>query len=261
MCHELSSQVVYYKRRFSFMNNLYHKVVHKVVFASVCTALAFAFVANKEAKAVAITLTPTTSFIVGGRTDQGGLANYVSGDVPLSLLTVGILNRQEFRAFYEFNIANLSLAPHTAISSAIFEVKASSTWYESSSRLDAHGYIGNGQADLSDFDAGEYLDGRSLYSVINMNSTINPSPIFSFNVLPFISQIIKNNDTFAGFSFRSDEAYLGLNKDARLTIITLDVAEPVPEPTTIFGSALALSLGGWLKRKKSSQQNKTTSQN
>jgi hypothetical protein len=36
--------------------------------------------------------------------------------------------------------------------------------------------------------------------------------------------------------------------------------QPVPEPTTIFGSALALSLGGWLKRKKSGQQHKTTSQ-
>jgi hypothetical protein len=33
--------------------------------------------------------------------------------------------------------------------------------------------------------------------------------------------------------------------------------QPVPEPTTIFGSALALGVGGWLKRKKSSQQNKT----
>ena len=32
----------------------------------------------------------------------------------------------------------------------------------------------------------------------------------------------------------------------------------VPEPTTIFGSALALGVGGWLKRKKLSQQNKTT---
>ena len=37
-------------------------------------------------------------------------------------------------------------------------------------------------------------------------------------------------------------------------------SEPVPEPTTIFGSALALGVGGWLKRKKSSQQNKTTPQ-
>jgi hypothetical protein len=127
-------------------------------------------------------------------------------------------------------------------------------------RLFSKPYIGNGQANVSDFQAGEYLDGRFLDSVINLNSTINPSPIFSFNVLPFISQSIKNNDTFAGFSLRIDDGYLTLNEDARLTIITVDVAEPVPEPTTIFGSALALSLGGCLKRKKSSQQNKTTPQ-
>lgn len=35
--------------------------------------------------------------------------------------------------------------------------------------------------------------------------------------------------------------------------------QPVPEPTTIFGSAIALGLGGWLKKKKSSQQNKKSS--
>jgi len=34
----------------------------------------------------------------------------------------------------------------------------------------------------------------------------------------------------------------------------------VPEPTTIFGSALALGVGGWLKRKKSSQPDKTAPQ-
>jgi hypothetical protein len=38
------------------------------------------------------------------------------------------------------------------------------------------------------------------------------------------------------------------------------VPEPVPEPTTIFGSAIALSLGGWLKRKKLSRQNNTVAQ-
>ena len=242
------------------MNNLYHKVA----FASVCTALSFALVANKEAKAAVFTLTPTTTFVVGDRNDGDGLGDYVSGDVPLP---VGIIRgegyRQEYRAFYEFNIANLSLAPNTAISSAIFGVKTNTiSSYERFSRLDAHGYIGDGQADVSDFDAGEYLDGRYLYSVL-LNTTIpgiKPSPIFSFNVLPFITQRIENNDTFAGFSFRQNDGYLTLNEDARLTIITVDVAEPVPEPTTIFGSALALSLGGWLKRKKSSQPNKTTPQ-
>jgi hypothetical protein len=45
-----------------------------------------------------------------------------------------------------------------------------------------------------------------------------------------------------------------------MVVETADVAQPVPEPTTIFGSAIGLGLGGWLKRKKSSQQNKTTSQ-
>jgi hypothetical protein len=103
------------------MNNLYHKVA----FASVCTALSFALVANKEAKAAVFTLTPATTFIVGDRNEQDGLGDYLSSDVPLP---VGIIRgegyTQKYRAFYEFNIANLSLAPNTAISSAIFGVKA-----------------------------------------------------------------------------------------------------------------------------------------
>jgi len=109
------------------MNNLYHKVA----FASVCTALNFALVANKEAKAAVITLTPTFSLSVGDRNAQDGLGDYISGDVPLP---VGIIKgegyRQEYRAFYEFNLANLSLPPNTAISSAIFRVKANTiSWY------------------------------------------------------------------------------------------------------------------------------------
>ncbi len=242
------------------MNNLYQKVA----FASVCTALSFALVANKEAKAAVFTLTASPSFSVGDRNGQDGLGDYISGDVPLP---VGIINgegnRQEYRALYEFNLANLSLAPNTAISSVIFGVKANTiSSYGRWSRLDAHGYIGNGQADVSDFEAGEYLDGRYLYSVL-LNTTIpgiKPSPFFYFDVLPFISQSIKNNDTSAGFSLRIDDAYLTLNQDARLTIITADVTESVPEPTTVLTAAVALGWGGWLKRKNSSQQHKTKSQ-
>jgi len=242
------------------MNNLYQKVA----FASVCTALSFALVANKEAKAAVFTLTASPSFSVGDRNGQDGLGDYISGDVPLP---VGIINgegnRQEYRALYEFNLANLSLAPNTAISSVIFGVKANTiSSYGRFSRLDAHGYIGNGQADVSDFEAGEYLDGRYLYSVL-LNTTIpgiKPSPFFYFDVLPFISQSIKNNDTSAGFSLRIDDAYLTLNQDARLTIITADVTESVPEPTTVLTAAVALGWGGWLKRKNSSQQHNTKSQ-
>jgi hypothetical protein len=87
--------------------------------------------------------------------------------------------------------------------------------------------------------------------------------ILNFNILPFINQKITNSDTFVGFNIRAqtyprEVGYISLEQNASLIIET---AEPVPEPTTIFGSALALGVGGWLKRKKSSQHNKTTSQN
>ena len=127
--------------------------------------------------------------------------------------------------------------------------------------MDAQGYIGNGQADVSDFQAGGYLDGIYFDSVINTGSGIDPSPIFSFNVLPFLSQRIRNNDTFAGLKVFTRGGYLTLDQEANLTITTVDVTEPVPEPTTILTAAIALGWGGWLKRKNSIKQNKTKSQN
>ena len=71
------------------MNNLYQKVA----FASVCTALGFVLVANKEAKAAVFTLTPTTSFFVGDK-NQDGLGDYLYGEVPLS---VGIKDERHTR--------------------------------------------------------------------------------------------------------------------------------------------------------------------
>ena len=72
--------------------------------------------ANKEAKAGVLTFTPTFSLSVGDRNPQNGLGDYIAGDVSLP---VGIINgegdRQEYRALYEFNLANLSLAPKYGI--------------------------------------------------------------------------------------------------------------------------------------------------
>jgi hypothetical protein len=87
--------------------------------------------------------------------------------------------------------------------------------------------------------------------------------IINFNVTNFVNQRVSNGDAFAGLGIRNSTLFadyfggsVSLANSAELTIET----EPVPEPTTIFGSALALSLGGWLKRKKLSPQNKTTPQ-
>ena len=238
------------------MNTLYHKVA----VASVCTALSFALVANKEAKAASFTLQPSTAYTLGDTNAQDGVADTIFGGASLP---VGIINgegyRHEYRASYEFNLGNLSLDPNT-ISRVLFRVNSNTiSSYARFSRLDAYGYTGNGQADVSDFGAGEFLEGEYLYSTL-LNPIPGIKPYFVFDVLPFISQSINNNDTFVGFSLRVDDAYLTLNENASLTIITPDVAEPVPEPTTILTAAVALGWGGWLKRKKSSQQNKTTPQ-
>ena len=239
------------------MNTLYHKVA----VASVCTALSFVLVANKEAKAASFTLQPSTAYTLGDTNGQDGVVDTIFGGASLP---VGIINgqgyRHEYRASYEFNLGNLSLDPNT-ISRVLFRVDSNTiSSYARFSRLDAYGYTGNGQAEVSDFGAGKLLGGRFLYSVL-LTSTPGIKPYFVFDeLIPFISQSIKNNDTFVGFSLRVDDAYLTLNENASLTIITANVAEPVPEPTTILTAAVALGWGGWLKRKKSSQQNKTTPQ-
>jgi hypothetical protein len=274
------------------MKNLYHKFA----VASVCTALGLALGANKEAKAATFTLT-ATEFLVEDIYDQNGYGTDGLGDRLLNsrydnefipnegehpsiviFPSVGKIRNRERRAFYEFNIGNLSLVPNTVISSAIFQVSIPSA--ESLSfpwlflYLDIFGYVGNGKPDLSDFGAGVWL-GREN-TLIPFPYTI-PKDIVNFDVTGFVNERVSNRDPFAGFGIRVQD--LG-NKDSRsgifnygkatlggttnytpsLIIETADAAEPVPEPTTIFGSAIALGVGGWLKRKKSSQQNKTTSQ-
>jgi hypothetical protein len=126
----------------------------------------------------------------------------------------------------------------------------------SPSSLGIFGYVGNGTPEASDFEAGVLLSSVDI-------SSSSPGDILNFNVTPFVNQRVSNGDTFAGFGIRAlDFGGLSLNNSIPPTLIveTADVAEPVPEPTTIFGSAIALGVGGWLKRKNSSRPNKTTPQ-
>jgi hypothetical protein len=85
-------------------------------------------------------------------------------------------------------------------------------------------------------------------------------------VTSFVNQRVNSGDAFAGFSIRAlnfGAVQLTSNYSRaplKLIVETGTVAEPVPEPTTIFWSAIGLYLGGWLKRKKSSQPKKTARQ-
>jgi hypothetical protein len=257
------------------MNNLYRKVA----VASVCTALGFALGANKEASAATFTLAPTINFgvIDDGYWDPGD-ENTSSPYYPRDgvgdrfwmeeyYFSVGILWAVEVRHLAEFNIDSFSSVPNADISRVLFQTQlyfaGSSDWeYHNPGSVGIFGYVGNGTDDLSDFGAGELL------SSVDVSSSFRGELPLSLDVTPFVKQRVSNGDSFAGFGFRvlRGGGYLSVGGDSfpgyplRMVVETADVAQPVPEPTTIFGSAIGLGLGGWLKRKKSSQQNKTTSQ-
>jgi len=247
------------------MNHFYRKIA----ITSVCTALCFALGANKKAKAATIILSPATSFGVTDQ-DRDGLGDSYYTGTPFHVgLNTTVTQFPEDRAFYEFNIANLSLAS-TVISSAIFRVRFNSVYAgHRYHHIDIFGYLGNGQPDTSDFSRRGYGGGVGAFpgdlSYLDSETSIyltgtgesGPFPVQKFNfnedftVTPFVKELIERNHGFAGFSFRESSPFSGDatldNRDATLIITT------VPEPTTIFGSALALGVGGWLKRKKSSQ--------
>jgi hypothetical protein len=247
------------------MNNLYRKVAT----ASVGIALGFTLGANKEAKAATFTLTDPEVFFLAGYA-RGWETNSVLGSrtdisTPDSFSVQKLYTDYERRAFYEFDIGNLPFAPNTVIRRAILKTPLRNVSPTSGSLvLRLFGYVGNGKADLSDFNAGvkigeeEVMDANSFPRI--------PRDSIDFDVTPFVNERVNSRDDFAGFGFYVanirtiwSSATLRDDYNAPPSLIIETADATVPEPTTIFGSAIGLGLGGWLKRKNSSQQNKTKS--
>ena len=246
------------------MNHLYHKVA----VASVGIALGFALGANKEAYSATFTYAPNITFqiIDGGVYDHSfdGVGDLL---FPWYFFAVLRGTEGEIAEFAEFKIGSFPFAPNRVVSSAVLQAVINPNMYwgfgvqgTKPSSVGVFGYVGNDEFDLSDFEAGVFL------SSIDVSSS-SPGDILNFDVTPFVNQLVSNGDAFAGFGIRAlDFGSLGLEattidgSQPRLIVETADFAEPVPEPTTIFGSAIGLCLGGWLKRRKSTLQNNTTSQ-
>jgi hypothetical protein len=230
------------------MNNFYHKVALTCIY----TALSFTLVTNKEAKAATFSAEKTEEFFIEYSYQYGFIfTDPKSGPSGHSFLVEKTRNTEQ-RAFFEFSISNLSF-----IRSAIFSIQGEELNRGDFSYVEILGYTGNRRADPSDFYAAESL-GNLLFTYPNRAN---------LDVTRFVGERVSNGDAFVRLgisipaSLRADTTYLNRTYyGPRLIVETADVAEPVPEPTTIFGSALALGVGGWLKRKKSSQHSKTTSQ-
>jgi hypothetical protein len=237
------------KRNLVIMNNLYHKIS----VASVCTALIFTLGANKEAKAA--TLAPTINFEVLDYSNDG-----VGDSVRMEDNSYfGKVRVVEGRLFTEFKIESFSFIPNNItrvfLQTQIGYLGGSVGEFRNPGSFGLFGYAGNGTGDLSDFGAGELL------SSVNTSFSYSRGDFLSIDVTPFVKQRASNGDPFAGFGFRVfNPGFVELGGDSFPDYPVTLVVETVPEPTTIFGSAIFLGVGGWLKRKKSSQQNKARSQ-
>jgi hypothetical protein len=239
------------------MKNHYHKFANIAV-ASICTAVGLVLGLTEAVKAVTFTFAPATTFEVIDL-DEGDSRFDGRGDLvfPGNFGVVVKGTFGEAPQFVEFNLGNFSLGPNTTINRAVFEtgifnflVGGLGISFTNPGSLGIFGYVGNGAADLSDFEAGVFL------SSVDISSSSPGDPV-SFDVTPFVNQRVINGDSFAGFSIRAlnlGGLVLGgrnfPGSSARLIVETTEVAEPVPEPTTILGSITALGVAGLLKRKK-----------
>jgi hypothetical protein len=262
------------------MNNFYHKLA----VASIYTALGFAIGASEEAKAATFNSQfyyPHPMFQVydggsfGSFDGLGDAVDSVASPDPDSgqRHTWDLVERttvREVAALTEFSIPFLAEVVTgrrtdtriTNITSAVLRVQVEwqYTFYEGPRTLSLFGYVGNGRAEASDLEAGIFLDSVT-------SSRANSNSFADFNVTPFLNTLVSNNNEFAGFAvrsltedrfFMSYEGYSG--RTLPPTLLVQGEYEVVPEPTTIFGSAIGLCLGGWLKRRKLTPENKAKSQ-
>jgi len=223
--------------------------------------LCLSFVASGEARAATFTFAdPEVDFIAADGPLFGGSLDGV-GDEVFSTFSNVILAPpfQEERSIAEFNISGFTVPPGEAITSAIFQVQINTTilfgpGYEpgdNPERLAVYGYVGNGIAETSDFQAGTLLD------TVDTSSAF-VGQLLTFDVTEFFQGLVSNGASFGGLGVRAEElGAIALEESStlgfpRLTIATSAVSTTVPEPTSVLGllGFGALGAGSMLKRKQ-----------
>jgi hypothetical protein len=146
----------------TFMKNYYHKVANIAV-VSVCTAVGLVLGVTEAVTAATFTFAPTIIFQV----KQGGV-------IPNNFDVVAKGPLGEAATFAEYNLGDFSLDANTTINSAVFETPLHSVWVGGDDfgiegainpgSVGIFGYVGNGAADESDFQAGTLLSSVDISS-------------------------------------------------------------------------------------------------
>lgn len=155
---------------------------------------------------------------------------------PYPTFNDGVLGTEgEARSMAEFDISTFSVPPGETISTATLEVRITSAGVfglgvdgEVPDGLAVDGYVGNGTAELSDFQAG---DGNVLDWVATPDPYVGQ--VVSFDVTPFVTDLVSAQEPFMGLTVRA-VSFGGLMMEEgagfpKLTIQTTPVAASVPD--------------------------------
>jgi hypothetical protein len=159
---------------------------------------------------------------------------------PWSTFNIVLLGSTgEAREVAEFDISPFTVPAGEYISSATFDVMITSIQCsglgvpsgDTPDRLSVYGFAGNGLDEVSDFEAGDYLDGVD---------TLAPAvgQVLSFDVTSLVDDLVAAGESYVGLTVRADEfggmAIMEGGVFPRLTIQTI-----IPEPGTLALLSLA----------------------
>ena len=130
----------------------------------------------------------------------------VGDNGPYSTFNDAVLGTEgEARSVAEFDISSFSIPPEEYISAATFEVRITDVGVfglgvdgETPENLVVDGYVGNGLAELSDFETG---DGNLLDSVATPTPWVGQ--VVSFDVTAFVADLVDAQEPFVGLTLRA----------------------------------------------------------
>ncbi|MGD8454285.1 MAG: hypothetical protein PVJ57_20935 [Phycisphaerae bacterium] len=155
----------------------------------------------------------------------------------------------EKRTIAEYDISNVSVPAGETIVSATFTVECTNTSItglgingQTPERFALDGYLGNGVADLSDFQAG---NGNVLDTVDTPDLQVGD--VLTFDVTSYVANLVDAGQDYVGLTLRADWFgaasfdYWYSGGELIGTVPTLAIQTAVPEPGTLSLCVLAAS--------------------
>lgn len=212
---------------------------------------------TQSASAARFTVDPDITFeVIDGGSDGSSFDG--KGDpekvFPGNFDTVVLGSDGEASEHAEFDVSDFPIASNEVIDEAVFQVTVLPNRVfglgaplRRPSALNVLGYVGNGQPDASDFEAGSILDTIEISS----DFADTREQILRFDVTQFLSSLVAEGNDFAGFTVRAKDpgatvlkSPVFLDQGPTLSVSTTpetEQPESVPEPSlglALFGALL-----------------------